>query len=106
MVMLGEDAEHAQQSNQAEEAPVLPGLRRERRGEDDDGEVEHVARSHLRRSGTTLSITTASPKKVSQVTQLRIVAIVSYGSPKSDSWITRIGIVSSAATTTGHSRRS
>ena len=62
-------------------------------------------RNHSRREGTTVSITTVSARKTSQVAQLRTFAIASHGSPKSEPWMTRIGITSTAATMTGISNR-
>ena len=63
-------------------------------------------RIHLRRSGTTDSITTNSTRKAVQVTQLRTIAIVSSRPPGSDSVIATVGSVSAAAISIGVFSRS
>ncbi len=63
-------------------------------------------RSHLRRFGTTESMTTNSNRKAVQVIQLRAMAIPSSSPPGSDSVIATVGKVSAAAISIGVFSRS
>ena len=66
-----------------------------------------LSRSQRHRSSTTLSIRPISIRNAVQIVQFRTTAVVSSGSPTLDCSMTMVGMVSSAAASSGHcSRRS
>ena len=100
-------AQQAQQPQQAQDAQALQAGGQDRRGEEDDDDVERVvADARPSGRGRPTSITTSSTRKAVQVIQLRTIATFSRAPPGWDSVIATVGRVSAAAISIGVLRRS